>query len=274
MFGYADAGDPRFALLREEIVPGHLLPSDLLAAARSVFCFFLPFAEEIVHANRKAEVCADEWAIAYLETNALISEICAELGRRLERVGVEAAWQQPTRNFDPETLKSSWSHKSVAVIAGLGTIGLHHMLITRMGCAGRVGSIVVGASLTPSVLETTGEHGSAPSHERPTEGDMPQQSTTGYARPGGYQEIGVCRWCADVCPASAIPDPLAKGAGSGKHGLDRKKCHARCLEVGRYLNEQRGIDGMLDICGKCATGPCALRMPQRCAGVEGRQRYI
>ncbi|WP_338094171.1 hypothetical protein [Methanorbis furvi] len=33
-----------------------------------------------------------------------------------------------------------WSHRHFAVLAGLGTFGVNNMLITRMGCYGRVSS--------------------------------------------------------------------------------------------------------------------------------------
>jgi hypothetical protein len=36
-----------------------------------------------------------------------------------------------TYNFDPQTLVSRWSHKSVAVIAGLGSFGHHRRRVRR-----------------------------------------------------------------------------------------------------------------------------------------------
>ena len=74
LVGFADVADPRFAQLREIVEPTHWLPSDLLPGARSVVAFFLPFAEEIVQANRAhPHDVAREWAVAYVETNALIT---------------------------------------------------------------------------------------------------------------------------------------------------------------------------------------------------------
>jgi epoxyqueuosine reductase QueG len=52
LIGFADADDPRFPQLRAIAEPTHALPKDLLPAARSVVSFFLPFAREVVRANR------------------------------------------------------------------------------------------------------------------------------------------------------------------------------------------------------------------------------
>ncbi len=44
--------------------------------------------------------------------------------------------------FIVKTMACAWSHKSAAAIAGLGSFGLHRMLITDAGCAGRCGSLL------------------------------------------------------------------------------------------------------------------------------------
>ncbi|HHV79775.1 MAG TPA: epoxyqueuosine reductase [Firmicutes bacterium] len=229
VFGYASASDPRFAQLRRDMVPGHLLPQHLLPEARSVFCFFVPFEGSVVAANRKSSLCADEWAIAYEETNALLSQICETLTQELGKLGVAAAWLQPTRNFDPVALRSAWSHKSVAVIAGLGTLGLHQMLITERGCAGRVGSIVTSA-------------------------DLPLNPPKWHAKElCGFYQGGKCKSCISLCPVGAIHEPHGD-----RISLDKSRCHAQCLRVHEYFSGDRGFHGTFDICGKCATGPCSL----------------
>lgn len=227
--GYADAADPRWKDLGDGPIPGHLLPTDLLPQARSVVCFFLPFDKGIVAANARAPLCADEWAASYTETNALLSAICEDLQRRLAAVGVGAAFQQPTHNYDPATLRARWSHKSAARIAGVGRFGLNHLLITERGCAGRISSIVVDSAVHDT-RSARGEGG----------GEEP------YC---GFLAGERCNTCIRLCPASAI---------SGE-GLDKSKCNDHCRRVGKYLNTERGFPGTLAICGKCATGPCAFR---------------
>ncbi|MCL6635907.1 MAG: epoxyqueuosine reductase, partial [Peptococcaceae bacterium] len=130
LVGFARADDPLFKELKKAVGPDHFLPSDILPGAAAVVAFFVPFTGELVEKNKKHPYVCREWAEAYIETNRLISLCCERLGRELAARGVKAAWQQPTHNFDPEKLVSFWSHKHEAYICGLGTFGLHHMLIT------------------------------------------------------------------------------------------------------------------------------------------------
>ena len=192
-----------------------------MPGARSVISFFLPFDKSIVVANAKSGDTAREWAVAYIETNALISQICAALADLLAQQGLEGRWELPTHNFDPVQLISRWSHKSVGVIAGLGSFGLHQMVITDAGCAGRFGSLVTSASLTPST--------------------QPQTSKVRCR----YYASGTCAACVGKCPVGALQ----------KDAFDRAICYQRCLEVDRYYADL----GLTDVCGKCATGPCALQ---------------
>jgi epoxyqueuosine reductase QueG len=217
LVGFASATDPRFEEL-QTLVSGHLHPRDLLPDAQSVCALFLPFAPQVVAANARGKLASEVWARAHVETNALLSEICATLGAELDKRNVRTAWELPTHNFDPVRLVSAWSHKSVAAIAGLGQLGHHHMLITASGCAGRLASIVLNAEV-----------------DRPPV--VPQD--------GDYCAFGQgCRACIQRCPAAALTP----------RGLDKARCYAQCLD-----NDARFPQWLCDVCGKCATGPCALK---------------
>ncbi len=157
--------------------------------------------------------------MAYVETNELIGRIAAQLIESLAARGIQAAAEPATHNFDRETLVSRWAHKSVAVIAGLGSFGLHQMVITDAGCAGRFGSLVLDAELPASNIE-------------------PRERCAFY-----YD--GSCLECAMGCPASAI-DP--------DEPLDKQSCWQRCLSV---AEEYRQV-GLAQVCGKCAIGPLFL----------------
>jgi len=218
LIAFASAANPGFARLRGVVTPQHFLPEQLLPGARSVVSFFLPFAEEVVEANRQASYVAREWAVAYLETNRLIARICQRLTDVLAELGVRAASEPATHNFDPVSLVSRWSHKSVAAVAGLGSFGLHHMLITDAGCAGRFGSLVIDAELEPTPV-------------------VEKQRCL-------YYYDGSCRQCVELCPIGALTE----------EGLDKGLCYRRCLEVDAYFADL----GLTDVCGKCALGPCAL----------------
>ena len=233
LVAFASGADPGFAKLRQVVHREHALPIDLLpglpadAEHVSVTSFFLPFAPGIVEANaRDRRVVAREWAVAYVETNALIGEITAHLVEVLSARGIRAAAEPATHNFDPVTLRSRWSHKSVAVVAGLGSFGLHQMVITDAGCAGRFGSIVLEAEL-PAGVWNGQEAVPASQVERCL-----------------YFHDGSCLECVARCPAAAL---------SPEQPLDKQACHAWL----HHTVERYQEIGLTDVCGKCAIGPCS-----------------
>ncbi len=217
---FVAADDPRFLDLRRVVDPSHMLPHDLLPGARSVVAFFLPFARWVVEANaRHREQVAPEWATAYVETNDLIGRINARLIESLAEHGIRAAAQPATHNFDPVTLISRWAHKSVAVIAGLGSFGLHQMVITDAGCAGRFGSLVLDADLPATPFE-------------------PKERCL-------YFHDGSCLECVQHCPVGA----LDAGRPLDKH---------LCRHHQKTVMQKYGIVNPADVCGKCAIGPCSF----------------
>lgn len=220
--GFVAADDPGFASLNELIGFEHMTPDDLLPGAKTIVSFFLPFAPEIPTANEKEkERVAREWALAYVETNALIGIITSRLIEVLEEQGVRAAAEPATGNFDETTLKSHWSHKSLAVLAGIGSFGLHQMVITDAGCAGRFGSLVIDAEI-------------------PFEKPAPKERCEYYAS-------GSCLDCVLACPANAIDEETP---------FDRKACWVQCLVNGRDFLD---LGDEVQVCGKCAVvGPCVL----------------
>jgi len=221
LVGFAEVKREDFQRLREIVGEHHLLPDDLLPGAQSVVAFFLPFSKEVVRANRRSPYVAREWAVAYVETNKLLSHICEVLVRALKEKGIEAAWQPPTYDFDKEKLVARWSHRSVAALAGLGSFGLNRLLITDSGCAGRYGSLLLKAKLPPSASEAK---------ERCL-----------------YFYDGSCLKCVQRCPVNALTE---------KGEFDRAACYKYLLEVDAFFNDLP----LTDVCGKCSVGmPCSLR---------------
>ncbi len=216
------ADDPGFEDLTSFVGFDHYLPGDLLPGARSIVCFFLPFSPNIVHANQAhQDLVAREWAIAYQETNALINRVTSRLIEDLGRYGIRAAAEPATGNFDYSALKSRWSHKSIAVMSGIGSFGLHQMVITDSGCAGRFGSFALDVELPVT----------KPSSKERCE----------------YYANGACSDCVLACPVHALAedDPF-----------NRQACWGQCLRNGEYF---RDLGDDIHICGKCAVlGPCAL----------------
>lgn len=194
LVAYADASDPAFQGLRQVVRRSHSTPAQLLPGARSVIVYFLPFQRSVARSNRPNRHASEEWSVAYVETNALIRTVNETLATGLRARGYAAATVPPTHNFDLDTLMSDWSHKHVGWIAGLGQFGLHQMLITPAGSAGRLGSIVTDLPLAPS----------------------PRSSREACL----YRVDRSCTACVDNCPVGALTTD----------GFDRAACWAFCLE--------------------------------------------
>lgn len=213
--GCAPAEDPLFYRLREVAHPGHLLPGEMLPGARTVVSFFLPFNTKLVEKNRKHSYVSREWAEAYVEANQLIKNACEEICRYFADMGFNAVYEQPTHNFDSRHLLSTWSHKHIAYVCGLGSFGRNTMLITAGGCAGRFGSLVTDAYLESSAQASALYH---PVCER-------------------------CDYCARICPVSALRD------GS----FDKAACYRRLLEVNDFYSDLPLTDVCGKCaCGPCA----------------------
>ncbi|MBW2057604.1 MAG: epoxyqueuosine reductase [Deltaproteobacteria bacterium] len=232
--GFAAADDPLFHRLKEVVRPTHATPGELLAGAKSVIAYFIPFAEDLHRENHESGYyCSRSWAVAYVETNRLISEINEYIREELRSEGYRVALVPPTHNFDQESLMSDWSHRHVAYVAGIGRFGVHNLLITEKGCTGRIGSLV-----TDLVLEPTAS----------PRGEFCLQRA-------GYD----CLECVERCRYGALyPDRY-----------DRHACYRQCLANDRHYSD---LD-LTDVCGKCSAAvPCSVTNPVRerdQAGEEG-----
>lgn len=219
LVAFASAEDERFDLLKKVAHPEHFTSFDLLEDAVTVVAFFIPFTRELVEINRADGYVSREWALAYVETNKLINEVCGVMKERLNGLGVKCETVAATHNFDKQKLVSKWSHRHAAYIAGLGTFGINNMLITKAGSGGRFGSFVINRYIEPS---------KGPNEE--------------YCM---YKKNKSCGVCVKLCPSGALT----------YDGFDRHKCYRYLLEVAeRY----RDI-GFCDACGKCDSGPCSVR---------------
>ncbi|MEW6524183.1 MAG: 4Fe-4S binding protein [Bacillota bacterium] len=191
LLGYAQASDPRMLELKKVVSPDHLLPEEVLAGARTVVAVFLPFAPALVRENVGPGEVAKSWLWAYVETNHLLQCVALAMTRVLEENGYRAFARLPTDDFDRERLVSRWSHRHLAIMAGLGQLGRNRMLITPAGSAGRLTTLVTCARLEPT------------------------------APPAG-SFCSRCGECVRSCPVGALGE-------SGE--FDRRRCYAHLLAV-------------------------------------------
>lgn len=222
LIAFADPNDPLFFKLKEVVSKTHALPNELMKNARTVITYFIPFKESIAQSNRDFEVSSKEWAHAYVETNNLISEVNAFLRSKLKLRGFETKVMPATHNFNEKDLLSDWSHKHVAYIAGLGSFGLHKMLITEKGCCGRLGSVITSVKIEPTI-----------------------RTDNEYCL---YFHNQSCMQCVEKCIFDAL----------SIQNFDRHKCYNTCLENAKIYAPL----GLVDVCGKCVSVvPCSFRNP-------------
>lgn len=219
---FADADDKMFMELKEVVSPTHFIPQDFLEGAQTVISYFIPFSQSVVNSNIEGNYSSREWAIAYIETNELISNLNDYINQNLASLNYQSKIIPATHNFDEESLMSNWSHRHVAYIAGLGKFGLNNMLITDRGCCGRVGSII-----TDLKIEAT------------------RRSDQEYCL---YKSKGLCKRCVQNCVNGALKID----------SFDRHKCYEILLENNRLHTD---LD-LTDVCGKCSVNlPCSFINP-------------
>ncbi len=209
--GFSSADNSLYEELKNIIGAEHLHPKDILSNAKTVVSFFVPFSEMVVNSNKKDTEVSREWGISYVEANSLINQISVNLIDYLEKRGVNSAMVKATHNFDEKTLKSAWSHRSAAVIANMGKFGLNRMIITREGCAGRFGTIIISGKIPPN-----------------------EDESREYCL---YNRKGSCLKCVKACPQNAL----------SVDGFDRFKCYELLLKNAEKLADI----GLCDVCGKC-----------------------
>lgn len=223
LVAFSAADDPLFDEIRSIVGAHHLHPRDIMPEAQSVISFFIPFTRSVIEGNRAGDRPSQAWAESYDLGNRLIGQVCRALQEHLEGLGVRA--QLPVATFDREHIHATWSQRSVAFVAGLGRFGLNRMLLTPVGGAGRYGSLLTEATLTP--------------------GDRPTEERCAYFK------NGTCMACVQRCPVRAL-------AADAKNSFDRQACFARCMENDALHPEFEECE----MCGKCVVaGPCAIIAP-------------
>jgi epoxyqueuosine reductase QueG len=218
------AKNERFAELRRIASPEHLMPCDILPDAKSIISFFIPFQDEIAESNIEGTIASKEWVEAYIKTNDLIKTISERIEELMEKNGYKAGKIPATHNFNKEILMSNWSHRHIAYLACIGTFGINNMLITKNGCCGRFGSVIINY-------------------------EMENYRQTGEVKEKCLNKRdGNCGMCRKRCIVNAYEN--------GK--FNRYKCYEQCKENGKHNKEI----GYADVCGKCLVGlPCSLKEP-------------
>jgi epoxyqueuosine reductase QueG len=218
------AKDENLKILKKVVSGEHFMPRDILPDAKSIISFFIPFRENIVKSNINGTMASEEWAIAYIKTNDLIKTINDKIEALMEQDGYKTGKIPATHNFDVKKLISNWSHRHIAYIAGIGTFGINNMLITKNGCCGRFGSVIINYELN--------EYKHTPETKEKCLNKLK----------------GICGICQKKCIVNAYEN----------NTYNRHKCYKQCLDNAEHHKKI----GYADICGKCLVGlPCSTKEP-------------
>jgi epoxyqueuosine reductase QueG len=244
LVGFARGDDPLFEAFKDHVGPFHLTPQEIYSIALNdftirpeelaVICWILPHNVATKMDNRRENYFpAERWARGRIfgeQTNEALRKHVVD---SLTAYGCWAVapvfMPQFSIRISPKyCYASTWSERHAAYAAGLGTFGLCDGLITPVGKAMRVGTVVAKIPITPT--------------ERPY---------TDHRQYCLFFSKGVCGKCIQRCPAGAI-------TASGKNKpLCRNYLYTKTKD---YVTNNYGFQGYG--CGLCQTGvPCESKIP-------------
>jgi len=213
---YSCSKDERYSQLKEIIGEWHLGPSGHLPDAESVISYFIPFTEGVIRESKMLKENAPLWAEAYVVINSYIDHINESVSNYLVKSGYSAKAIRATHNYDPKDMKSAWSHRSAAVIAGIGSFGANRVVITNKGSGGRFCTILTSAPLKTS------------------EAQVEVKCL--------YLKKGSCGLCFRICPVNALSPDL----------IDKYACQEKLIKNGQELRQSLA-PVVADTRGKCIT---------------------
>jgi epoxyqueuosine reductase QueG len=250
LVGFSSGADPLYDFFKEHIGEFYLSPLDFLEAAYpqqqflaeqlTVISWVIPSTVR----TRKEQAAQSRYpSLRWARTRALGEDFNVVLRNQvtqaLQKEGVAAVapllsplWKRMDEG--PYAPCSNWSERHAAFTAGLGTFGLCDGLITRVGKAVRVGSVVAAIRLTAS--------------------ERPYTSHQQYCL-GARQ----CGECISRCPVGALSE----------QGHDKQRCMEYTEHrMNDYCKDHYGLDTYA--CGLCQAGvPCTYSIPKKKDGSSG-----
>jgi epoxyqueuosine reductase len=241
IIGCARGDDPLFIFLKEDIGPDfYWTPEDAFKAAfpgkkvlpeeLSVIAWILPQTEHTRIAHRKETVMpCKEWSCARHYGEKVNEKLRRYVVNHFLKQNVEACapvllpeWSRAIS--DKHSFASSWSERHAAYSCGLGTFGLSDGLITSVGKAVRIGSVIVNKQFQPTPRDYTKHNQWCLCHAK-----------------------GKCNACIKRCPVGAISE----------EGHDKIKCKEYIRQVTALYVEQEQLGFKVNSCGLCQTKvPC------------------
>ena len=254
LVGFARGDDPIFETLKQQIGPFYWTPDFIFSQTfpdskrapsdLAVVSWILP---QTVATKRDQRRCrrypSNRWSCVRYHGEALNERLRAHVVSVLGQQGIQAVapalsplWErQHSVRFG---YASSWSERHAAYACGLGTFGLSDGLITPVGKAVRIGSVVAGIEVSPA--------------------ERPYSDHNAYCL---YFNGGTCAKCVERCPAGAI----------SLDGHDKVKCRSYIRRVTSAYVKSNQMGVSVNSCGLCQVKiPCESGIPSKGEGSFNR----
>ena len=246
LVGFASGDDELFSFIRDDIGANfYWTPEDAFSSAfpdetveadeLSVIAWVLPQTKQTRLAHRKA---IDKPSIEWSKARHYGEKVNENLRRYVVGLFEASGYQACAPALLPQWSRaesirygfaSSWSERHTAHVCGLGTFGVSDGLITPVGKAIRVGSVIVRKHYKPT-LRTYKHH---------NEWCL-------------FHSTGKCLVCMRRCPTDAISES----------GHDKIRCKKYIRNVTAVYVEEEQLGFRVNSCGFCQTKtPCENQNP-------------
>jgi epoxyqueuosine reductase len=244
MVGFSRGDDPLYEAYKEYVGPFHWTPWEIFTGSfpeiavkpgeLTVIAWVVAHNLLTKKDNRQEKFYPSErWARARIFGEEVNEKLRRHVVAALAEEGYAAVAPALSPFFERKlsekyVFASTWSERHAAFASGLGTFGLCDGLITPLGKAVRVGSVIARIQIPPT--------------------PRPYKDHHAYCL---FYSGGICKKCVSRCPAGALTEA----------GHDKSKCRSHVRPVSEeYVKARYGFDGYG--CGLCQTGvPCESRIP-------------
>ena len=244
IIGFSKGDDPLYRAYKELVGPFHWTPLEIFSRTfpeveiepdeLTVIAWVVAHHPLTKEDNRREKFYPSErWARARIFGEEVNEKLRRHVVAALEAEGYAAVapalsphWEQ--KASEKYVFASTWSERHAAYASGLGTFGLCDGLITPLGKAVRVGSVIARIRIPPT--------------------PRPYEDHHAYCL---FYSKGICKKCTSRCPVGALTEA----------GHDKIKCRSHVRPVTEeYVKAHFGFDGYG--CGLCQTGvPCESKIP-------------
>lgn len=245
IIGFSKGDDPLYDAYKELVGPFHWTPWEIFTRTfpelaiepgeLTVIAWVVAHHPLTKEDNRREKFYPSErWARARIFGEEVNEKLRRHVVAALAAGGYAAMapalsphWER--KGSEKYVFASTWSERHAAYASGLGTFGLCDGLITPLGKAVRLGSVIARIKIPPT--------------------PRPYEDHHAYCL---FYSNGTCKKCISRCSAGALTEA----------GHDKIKCRSHVRPVSEeYVKAHYGFDGYG--CGLCQTGvPCESGIPQ------------